>query len=189
MESDAEVLLHEEMEIDDDYARALIQGVLSDGITDSDDENMSQVTQKKRKKKLKEEGIVAKISKTGKRPDFELSDIMGKFDIDDSGNYIILRGDDAKLFDKDGREVNRRGYLIDILGNIINRKNELIFHAGELDSDEEIPAPIGFDKRKQILLGLKDEEDIEGVLDTITKEMVPLPYNELKTLDQMNRSQ
>lgn len=156
------------MEIDDEYTRALIQGVISDGITDSDRDGLSSGTQKRRKKKQKPEGIIAKVSKNGKRPDFELADIMGRFDIDDAGNYIILRGDNGKLFDKEGKEVNKRGYLIDRVGNIINRKNELIFLQAELDSDEEIPAPIGFDKRKQMLLEMKDEEDIDAVLQTIT---------------------
>ena len=81
---------------------------------------------------------------------------MGQFEIDDAGNYIILRNDDGKLLDKDGRIVNKRGYLIDKAGNIINRKHELIFKVQELDQDDEIPAPMGFNMRKQNLLNLQN---------------------------------
>ena len=49
-------------------------------------------------------------------PEFELADIMGDFEIDDLGNFIILRGDDGQLFDKRERRVNRRGYLVDRFG-------------------------------------------------------------------------
>jgi len=33
-------------------------------------------------------------------PDFDLKDIMGEFEIDDLGNFIILRGDGNQLLDK-----------------------------------------------------------------------------------------
>ncbi len=55
-------------------------------------------------------------------PDFELADIMGEFEIDDLGNFIILRGENGELLDKKERRVNRRGYLIDRFGNIINKE-------------------------------------------------------------------
>ena len=45
---------------------------------------------------------------------------MGEFDIDDMGNFIIIKGHKGELLDKLGRRVNRRGYLIDKFGNIIN---------------------------------------------------------------------
>ena len=38
-------------------------------------------------------------------PDFKLSDIMGKFEVDEEGNFIIIR-DGSKLVDKDKRRVN-----------------------------------------------------------------------------------
>ena len=47
---------------------------------------------------------------------------MGEFDIDDMGNFIIIKGLEGELLDKFGRRVNRRGYLIDRFGNIINTK-------------------------------------------------------------------
>ena len=134
----------------------------------------------KMSKRKKETGIIAKESKTGKRPDFELHDIMGEFEIDDAGNYIILRGDDNKLLDKNGRHVNKRGYMIDRVGNIINKKCELIFRAIELDSDDEIPAPLGFDKRKQNLLNMKNEANVDDIFNEITKEIVPLEKEHLR---------
>jgi len=53
--------------------------------------------------------------------EYELPDIMGEFEIDDLGNFIIIRAAGSKdLLDKRGRKVNRRGYLIDRFGNVIN---------------------------------------------------------------------
>ena len=46
-----EVLLEEEMEVDDRYTRALINKVISDGITDSDPDNQSNLNHKRKKKK------------------------------------------------------------------------------------------------------------------------------------------
>lgn len=43
--------------------------------------------------------------------------------------------------DKEGRRVNRRGYLIDKQGNVVNRQGHIIFKKMELDEDDEIPAP------------------------------------------------
>jgi hypothetical protein len=50
-------------------------------------------------------------------PKFEIADLIGNFDIDEDGNYIIIsngkdnRGYDV-LEDKQGRRVNKRGYLL-----------------------------------------------------------------------------
>jgi len=82
---------------------------------------------------------------------------MGDFEIDDMGNFIIMRGDGGELMDKRERLVNRRGYLIDRFGNIINTFGNIIFKAIELDVDDEIPAPFGFEKRKKNLLKLDDD--------------------------------
>ena len=41
-----------------------------------------------------------------------------------------------------GRRVNRRGYLIDRFGNVLNTSGHVIYRALELDEDDEIPAPI-----------------------------------------------
>ena len=96
--------MEEEAEIDDQYTEGLINGVI-DGISGDD----VSVSKKKKKSKKKEKG-----------PYFELADIMGEFEIDDAGNYIILRGEAGELLDRRERPVNKRGYLVDMAGNVIN---------------------------------------------------------------------
>ncbi len=66
---------------------------------------------------------------------------MGEFEIDDLGNFIIIRAQD-KLIDKFGRMVNRRGYLIDADGNVINNKGIVVYKHFELDKDDEIPTQL-----------------------------------------------
>lgn len=107
-------------------------------------------TKKKKKKTIKKMDLEV--------PDFELAEIMGEFEIDDLGNFIILRGERGELLDKRERRVNRRGYLIDRFGNVINKEQQVIFKALELDSDDEIPAPFGFEKRKKNLMSIGEGE-------------------------------
>lgn len=45
------------------------------------------------------------------------------------------------MYDKNKRMVNKRGYLIDGQGNVINNEGVLIFKFSELDINGEIPAP------------------------------------------------
>lgn len=118
MDSDLEIVMEDEAEMDLEYAKDLIDNVI-DGLSDSE----SGVGKgKKGKKKRLLNGKRAK-----EIPDFELADIMGEFEIDDLGNFIILRGDKAELLDKKERRVNRRGYLIDRFGNVVNSKGQVIF--------------------------------------------------------------
>lgn len=139
--------MEDDAEIDIDYTKDLIDGVI-DGISESE----SNVGGGKKRAKKKRKNLNTK--RTKEIPDFELADIMGDFEIDDLGNFIILRGEKGELLDKKERRVNRRGYLIDRFGNIINKQGQVIFKAVELDSDDEIPAPFGFEKRKKNLLNL-----------------------------------
>lgn len=84
---------------------------------------------------------------------------MGDFEIDDDGNAMIIRGKDGRLNDREGRRVNKRGYLVDIEGNVITRQGLEIFRIDEVDSDDEIPAPFCFDKKKDSLFkveGMKE---------------------------------
>ena len=146
-DSDLEVIVDDEAEmIDSEYAHGLIENVI-DGLSESDKEGG-----KKRKKKKR---LAAKRMK--EIPDFELADIMGDFEIDDMGNFIIMRGEKGELLDKHDHKVNKRGYLIDKYGNVVNKQGQVVFKNVELDSDEEIPAPFGFEKRKKNLLKLDDE--------------------------------
>ena len=89
-ESEMEVLMEEEAELDYDFAKGLIANVI-DHISSADE----SVNVKDKKKKIKK-----KVFKPKKEiPDFELADIMGDFEIDDMGNFIIMRGDDGELLD------------------------------------------------------------------------------------------
>lgn len=138
---------YEDYEIDPDMAQSILDGVI--GNIDDDDNVPYRIRQrlalaKKRKLEI---------------PDFAIEDIMGEFDVDDQGNYIILRNEEnGHLEDKNERRVNRRGYLIDEDGNIIDKYGNLIFKERELDSDDEIPPPYSFEKRKMQLLNAKPDK-------------------------------
>ena len=67
--------------------------------------------------------LLWKLSRT--IPAFKLSDILGEFEVDPNGMYIIIR-DGGKLKDKHGRQVNSRGYLIDQSGNVIHQNGKII---------------------------------------------------------------
>ena len=104
----------------------------------------------------------SKMSKKGKRkrkrltrrrmaelPPFDVEEVLGEFETDDNGSYIILQTADGKLNDRYGRLVNRRGYLVDPEGNIVTRGNVFIFYKEEIDFDGEIPAPYCFQKTQR----------------------------------------
>ena len=155
--------MDEDAEIDHGFTKGLIDGVIG-GLSEGEqsDGATKMIKKKTKKKKLKngqykEDGEPHPSMKQNITPDFELADIMGEFEIDDLGNFIILRGERGELLDKKERRVNRRGYLIDRFGNVINKNNQIIFKAVELDSDDEIPAPFGFEKRKKNLLNLGED--------------------------------
>lgn len=103
--------MEEEAEIDDQYTKGIIKDLI-EGISESSNRGSSMAGAKRRFRKQKD--IDRPI------PDFELADIMGEFEIDDAGNYIILRGEAGELLDRHERLVNKRGYLVDKQGNIIN---------------------------------------------------------------------
>lgn len=46
---------------------------------------------------------------------------------------------------------------MDRFGNVINMQGNIIFKAIELDIDDEIPAPFGFEKRKKNLMKLGED--------------------------------
>jgi len=105
--------MEDEAEIEMDYAKDLIENVI-DGISESESNLGGKRRGKKKRKNLN-------TKRTKEIPDFELADIMGDFEIDDLGNFIILRGEKGQLLDKKEKRVNRRGYLVDRFGNIINK--------------------------------------------------------------------
>jgi len=77
-------------------------------------------------------------------PNFDVEEILGEFEVEANGNEIILQTANGKLNDKYGRLVNRRGYLIDLEGNVVTRGNVFIFYKEEVDFDDEVPAPYCF---------------------------------------------
>lgn len=79
-------------------------------------------------------------------PNFDVEEILGEFESDEDGKSVILQTADGRLKDKYGRQVNRRGYLIDPSGNVVTRGNVFIFYKEEIDFDDEIPAPYCFQK-------------------------------------------
>lgn len=80
-------------------------------------------------------------------PNFDIEEILGEFETDGQGNYMIIKTRDGKLNDKCGRLVNRRGYLTDAAGNVITRRGIFIFYKEEIDIDDEIPAPYCYEKK------------------------------------------
>ena len=107
--------MEDDAEIDGDYAKDLIDNLI-EGLSESES-NAGGIGKKRAKKKRKN----LNTKRTKEIPEFELADIMGDFEIDDLGNFIILRGEKGELLDRKERRVNRRGYLIDRFGNIINK--------------------------------------------------------------------
>lgn len=119
---------------------------------------------------------------------------MGDFEIDDDGNAMIIRGKDGRLNDREGRRVNKRGYLVDITGNVITRNGMEIFRIDEVDSDDEIPAPFCFEKKKESLFkveGMQEYHKKQKKAKVIPKdEDLNQEYERLKNMNgnQSNRS-
>lgn len=129
-------MLDESPELDNLFAPNLVAGVL-------DRLSMSSV-----------EDVPKKLPREPSMPEFELEEIMGEFDLDDEGNYVIMEGPDG-LVDKKNRPVNRRGYLSDPKGNVVTKFGRVVFKAKDLDSDDEIPAKFVFEKRKANLVTIE----------------------------------
>lgn len=55
----------------------------------------------------------------------------------------------SKYWDRKGRQVNKRGYLIDMEGNVVNTRNNKIFDLKALLKDGEIPKIFSFTKFNQ----------------------------------------
>lgn len=117
---------------------------------------------------------------------------MGDFEIDEDGNAMIIRGKDGRLNDREGRRVNKRGYLVDIIGNVVTRTGLEIFRIDEVDSDDEIPAPFCFEKKKESLFkveGMQEYHKKQKKGKVIAKdEDLTKEYNRLKNMTGSNRS-
>jgi hypothetical protein len=63
---------------------------------------------------------------------------MGDFERKADGTILIIEYS-GRFFDKYGREVNKKGYLIDVKGNIINQVNMKVFDKKYLTVDGDLP--------------------------------------------------
>ena len=96
---------------------------------------VDKIGRKKFDRKLLDDGDVPKLlNYTGKR--FDVKDVIGVFDKDANGNIILQRGKGGSYNDNMGRQVNEKGYLIDIDGNIIDREGKRIFVKEHLKNGE-----------------------------------------------------
>lgn len=152
LDSDQEIIMEEDCELDENFTKGLIAGVIDAVSGEESPEELSKRSPRRRRRKEKKHEI----------PEFELKEILGEFDIDDRGNHVILRDDqNGNLVDKNDQRVNKRGYLIDKFGNIINKLGKIVFRATELDSEGEIPAEFVFEKHKENLLEMEPVVDQE----------------------------
>lgn len=82
--------------------------------------------------------------------EFKLQDVIGKMIRDDINGEAVLKYQKAtgQYWDRDARQVNRRGYMVDREGNVIdkNHKNRVVFRRCELQQDGEIPKIFTFTK-------------------------------------------
>jgi hypothetical protein len=81
-------------------------------------------------------------------PRHNLIDVMGHFETDLEGNFILIKRlapncRDQWVVDALGRRVNKRGYLVDDDDNIVNKYGELVLQREDLDSSSgDIPADV-----------------------------------------------
>lgn len=180
---------YEDIEVDPNFAPSLFTDVL-EHIEENDDEDALARRANRQQYKL---------GKKRKRatPKFDIDDILGKFDTDQYGNYIIIREKDGRLYDKKGRLVNKKGYLIDDDGNVVNKKGKIILVGDrgaignkmgyeEVNSDDDIPPPYAFQKRKQRLLNkeykakLKKKDKLADIEDLDDEDVVEEYLNDAK---------
>lgn len=76
-------------------------------------------------------------------PHFDIDELIGRFDLDDEGNFKILKTPGSPgpttLIDLDDLAVNEQGYLINKGGDVITRGGRIIFKVNELEKDGKIP--------------------------------------------------
>ena len=70
---------------------------------------------------------------------FNVKNVLGNFEMDPLGNPILDKNARGEFFDREGRRVNQRGYLIDNEGNVIDKNGKKMFDKEILDSEGEIP--------------------------------------------------
>ncbi len=70
---------------------------------------------------------------------FNIDEVKGDYEMDPLGNPMLQKTRDGHLVDSKGRKVNSKGYLIDDLGNIVNKRKGKVFDKRLLEDDGEIP--------------------------------------------------
>ena len=116
--------------VDENDARELAMMFLSEGIIEKVLKNIEGFQEERQRDMLP-------ANRIRELPQFEVDDLVGRFDLDDEGKFIILKkpspfGDE--LIDIDGRLVNQRGYFVDDEGNVITKDRRTIFTKHELDA-------------------------------------------------------
>lgn len=82
----------------------------------------------------------------------------GELEFDAHGQPVLLYDKNGLPIDVNGRRVNRKGYLTDNDGNLLNDENRVTIVNEELSSDEELPELIPTEKTAPKKM-LQDEED------------------------------
>ena len=59
--------------------------------------------------------------------------------MDPLGNPILDKNAQGDLIDRDGKKVNKRGYLINVNGDVIDKYGKIMFDKDILDEEGEIP--------------------------------------------------
>jgi hypothetical protein len=82
---------------------------------------------------------------------FHIKDVTGLLLRDIQTGEPVMKKDkfNSKYWDRKGRQVNKRGYLIDMDGNVVNTKNNKLFDVKGLLKDGEIPKIFSFTKFNQ----------------------------------------
>lgn len=126
-----------EENLDQNYARGLINGVIS-GLQDAHG---------RRKRRQLPKSKLAVI------PEFEYEDIVGEFDLNEDGTRVMGKSRDGRFpTDKTGHKVNPMGYLVDGAHNVVRRDGTVVFDAEDVHSDGEIPAPFCYEAKKHQLM-------------------------------------
>ena len=77
---------------------------------------------------------------------FHIKDVLGELHRDKTTGDAVHKRDicGGRYWDKLGREVNQRGYLVDKDGNVINQDGEILFYKHQLNEDGDIPKIFSF---------------------------------------------
>ena len=78
--------------------------------------------------------------------EYQIRDIIGRLIRDDLNGEAVLKMDKVTgvYWDRDARQINKRGYLVDSQGNVIDRRNRVIFRKFELVGEGEVPKIFSF---------------------------------------------